>query len=344
MGRTNAIIGTKLPELTTPAGAADVLFGQEAIDAGGAIITGTMPDNADADVEISDLAGTLIPAGRYDGTGRAKLTAAEAAKVISGHLLAGVTLMGVPGDSNVVNTASGDAVAGDITTGKKAWVKGIEVTGDRLPALDYASQIQYMFHSASGLPTYMKIVAPNATNIIYLFYNAAFVGDGTVELTANDSVANMLNTFYSNGIKHVILHFSTAHVTNFRWCFAGSIITITGEIDFSSVTDANNVATMLHLSGVLTTISLKPSSLGVSIPIHSQALTDTSLLSIANGIVAGSGMTLTLNTIPYTRCGTMTVYVSGGVAYAADPGGGTPMTLAAFITGAAYKNSTLASE
>jgi hypothetical protein len=39
------------------------------------------------------------------------------------------TFLAVTGDSNVVNTTSGDAVAGEILDGKKAWVQGQEVTG-----------------------------------------------------------------------------------------------------------------------------------------------------------------------------------------------------------------------
>jgi hypothetical protein len=37
--------------------------------------------------------------------------------------------LAVTGDSNVVNTTSGDALAGEILSGKKAWAKGQEVTG-----------------------------------------------------------------------------------------------------------------------------------------------------------------------------------------------------------------------
>ena len=37
--------------------------------------------------------------------------------------------LAVTGDPNVVNTTSGDAAAGEILSGKKAWVKGEEVTG-----------------------------------------------------------------------------------------------------------------------------------------------------------------------------------------------------------------------
>ncbi len=37
--------------------------------------------------------------------------------------------LAVTGDSNVVNTTSGDAVAGEMLNGKKAWVKGLQVIG-----------------------------------------------------------------------------------------------------------------------------------------------------------------------------------------------------------------------
>jgi Protein of unknown function (DUF1566) len=47
----------------------------------------------------------------------------------SANIRAGVTVYGIAGDTNVVNTATGDAVAGEIASGKKAWVKGAEVSG-----------------------------------------------------------------------------------------------------------------------------------------------------------------------------------------------------------------------
>ena len=58
---------------------------------------GTMPNNADNDVEVTDVDGTTIPAGYYNGTGAAKLSDAEAAKVIAGNVKSGVTLLGVTG-------------------------------------------------------------------------------------------------------------------------------------------------------------------------------------------------------------------------------------------------------
>ena len=48
----------------------------------------------------------------------------------SGNIRSTVSIYGVAGNSNVVNTSSGDAAAGDILQGKKAWVDGSEVTGN----------------------------------------------------------------------------------------------------------------------------------------------------------------------------------------------------------------------
>ncbi len=47
----------------------------------------------------------------------------------SGNIKSGAEIFGVVGDSNVVDTSSGDAVAEDIADGKIAWVDGTEITG-----------------------------------------------------------------------------------------------------------------------------------------------------------------------------------------------------------------------
>ena len=47
----------------------------------------------------------------------------------SANIRFGMTVYGIAGDTNVVNTATGDAAAADIASGKKAWVKGVEVSG-----------------------------------------------------------------------------------------------------------------------------------------------------------------------------------------------------------------------
>ncbi len=48
-------------------------------------------------VEVTTLAGTTIPAGYYNGSGKAVLSDAEAAKVVAGNIASGVTILGVEG-------------------------------------------------------------------------------------------------------------------------------------------------------------------------------------------------------------------------------------------------------
>ena len=66
-----------------------------------------------------------IPDGFYFG----KTATANDGDLVTGNIRKGVNIFGVAGDPNVVNTNSGDAVAGDMLTGKKAWVDGTELTG-----------------------------------------------------------------------------------------------------------------------------------------------------------------------------------------------------------------------
>lgn len=76
--------------------AAEVLVGRT-FGKGNEMQTGTMPDNSGKDVEISTVGGSPIPKGYSDGSGVAKLSAAEIAKLTSGNIKEGVTILGVLG-------------------------------------------------------------------------------------------------------------------------------------------------------------------------------------------------------------------------------------------------------
>jgi len=81
--------------------------------------TGTLATQTPTDTSVSQ------PAGNYSAFNLSTVDT----DLATGNIKSGVTVFGVAGDSNVVNTSSGDAVAGDIATGKKAWVDGVEITG-----------------------------------------------------------------------------------------------------------------------------------------------------------------------------------------------------------------------
>mgnify|MGYP007027031897 CR=1 FL=1 len=60
--------------------------------------SGTMPNNSGKNVEITNTDGTVIPKGYYDGTSRAKLSAADLANLIPANIKEGVTILDVEGE------------------------------------------------------------------------------------------------------------------------------------------------------------------------------------------------------------------------------------------------------
>ena len=117
--------------------AAQILTGQTAyVD--GEKVTGTMPNNSPAATVLdTETSSYTIPAGYHDGTGSVSLsletksaTPAKAQQTIEpseGKVLSSVTVEAIP--AQYVDTSSGTAVAGDILTGKIAFVNGVAVTG-----------------------------------------------------------------------------------------------------------------------------------------------------------------------------------------------------------------------
>lgn len=113
----------------TSAAAADILSGKTAYSSNGAV-TGTMVNQGAASGEISKADGAYtIPAGYHNGSGTVSIAAAEKAKLISGNIKAGVTVLGVSGKPSVVDTADATAAAGTIVSGKTAYVNGAKITG-----------------------------------------------------------------------------------------------------------------------------------------------------------------------------------------------------------------------
>ena len=84
---------------------------------------------ASTDGTISTVDGTVtIPAG-YTTGGTVQISEAEQGKVIPGNIKSGATILGVAGKDSVVDTDDADATAGDILSGKTAYVNGQKVTG-----------------------------------------------------------------------------------------------------------------------------------------------------------------------------------------------------------------------
>jgi len=85
--------------------------------------TGTMADNGTFSLTASST-DQSITEGYYSGG-----TLLGDADLITTNIKSGINIFGIDGNSNVVDTSSGDAVAGDLLSGKIAWAGGISIIG-----------------------------------------------------------------------------------------------------------------------------------------------------------------------------------------------------------------------
>lgn len=75
---------------------AEVLAG-ETFGRGSEVAIGTMPNNSGKNVLVTDKTGTSIPRGYYDGSGVAKISEEDAAKIVPSNIKEGVTILGITG-------------------------------------------------------------------------------------------------------------------------------------------------------------------------------------------------------------------------------------------------------
>lgn len=109
--------------------AENVLAGKVVFGTGGAV-TGTMPSIGAQTEKIAKVADSVkIAKGYHDGTGTVSIDVAEQAKIKSGNIKAGTTILGVAGDPSVVDTEDATATKQTIIKGQTAYVAGKKVTG-----------------------------------------------------------------------------------------------------------------------------------------------------------------------------------------------------------------------
>ena len=144
--KINSVIYAEVPQVSIPlaeregtavfydttgatAASGDILTGNSAC-LGTGFVAGSMPNNGAVSGSISKADGTYtIPAGFHNGKGAVRISSEEQAKLVSGNIKAGVTILGVSGKSSVVDTGDATAAAGTIISGKTAYVNGTKVTG-----------------------------------------------------------------------------------------------------------------------------------------------------------------------------------------------------------------------
>ena len=157
---------------------------------------------------ISTKAGTVAPTqGYHSGAGSIAIHADEQAKIITENIKSGITLLGVAGDANVVDTSSGDAIAGDILATKKAWVDGAELTGTMTnrgevdtDISDKATEVTIAagYHNGSGVvkihaDEQAKIISENIKDGVTLLGVAGSLTAGTDTSDATMAVGDLLS-------------------------------------------------------------------------------------------------------------------------------------------------------
>src|SRR5262249_16930216 len=114
LGTCSTNLGTCTTGLgTCNAGAAvagDVLVGKRFSSRAGLGIMGTAPAGSNVTGANGSLVMT-IPDGHYTGS---KTCTAMDGNLVAGNIRSGASIFGVSGNPNVVNTSSGDAVAGEV--------------------------------------------------------------------------------------------------------------------------------------------------------------------------------------------------------------------------------------
>ena len=77
--------------------ASELLSGKTGYGAAGTKITGTMPNNGGNNVTVSGTSGQTIPAGYYDGSGKAVLDSTSLQNLIAANIREGVEVLGIEG-------------------------------------------------------------------------------------------------------------------------------------------------------------------------------------------------------------------------------------------------------
>lgn len=97
-------------------------------------ITGSMTNNGDDDVTVTDKSGASIPAGYYDGSGKAVIDSTSATNLVATNIRNGVTILGVEGTLSAEDGLTVGAISVTPTSSQQVVTAASE-------SLDYITQV-----------------------------------------------------------------------------------------------------------------------------------------------------------------------------------------------------------
>jgi len=237
-----------------------------------------------------------VAAGYYAAT---TLSAVDS-DLATGNIKSGITIFGIDGNGNVVDTSTGDAVAGDILSAKKAWVGGLEITGNIANCSSEGSQSCY------AMGTYFagtsKTASNSATSQSAGYYPAFDLATVDTDLTASKIMADV-SIFGVSG-------------TLLKNLFTGTdrsdrLSTVTLNVGGSGYTPGAQVLTVTQSGASGGAVNVTVDAGGVVTSVDSIATTGK-VYSVANGLATtgGGGTGATVNITAITSHYPITV---GGV-------------------------------
>ena len=155
--------------------AADVRVGKKIVDSTGTVVAGGVQERS-SDVEVSDLTPVTIPAGIYDGSTTARLSAAAAAEVNAQYILQGHRILGV----------HGQALAGEDTLG--------QLSANELTSYSNSDATDVRGYLFTGCTSLEEVSFPNAISI----GGSAFSGCTSLEEVNFPSVTSIGNNSFEN--------------------------------------------------------------------------------------------------------------------------------------------------
>ncbi len=123
------------------------------------------------------------------------------ADLVSGNIKSGVTIFGIDGNGNVVDTSSGNATIGDILSGKIAWAGGSSITGNIANCGSEGSQTCYAIGSYyAGTSKTASNSTTSQSAGYYPAFNLATVDSDLVasNISANANIFGLAGTLLKN--------------------------------------------------------------------------------------------------------------------------------------------------
>lgn len=130
------IVGTNTYDADTSdadATRSEILNGKTAY-VNGVKLTGSMPNNGSNNVTVSSASGQAIPAGYYDGSGKALIDETSASALTANNIRQGVTILGVEGTLS----AEDGLTVGPVSVTPRATAQTITAASQ---SLDYITQV-----------------------------------------------------------------------------------------------------------------------------------------------------------------------------------------------------------